>query len=1674
MNRFLIFCCLLLCLPCTPCCAGNGGRRGIPQHQEGRITLDHPAGPGRNNAQLLKSAQALRHPLLAGKLERQLLNAWKKASSENAKAAIQLLRAKHVVLAKNGRDVVVILSLAENAKLQLLETQLRNFGATILRAGPDTIKAAAPPASLAEIALLPDVLTVRAIKPPRMKNTSTTEGLTKTLANAWHTAGFTGQNVKLAIVDSSFANLASLKAQDEIPSTAIEVNYTGTPMADGDDSHGCACAEIVYDMAPDVQMFLIKVDDPTDLLAVKDYCIANGIKIVSCSLGWDALNFHDGIAYANWFTTVANHPVTAVNLAQAGGILWVTSAGNEQEQHTLIDWRDGGTPDNCLDWNSSHENLNRLILNGSYTIPAGTLIDIYLTWNKWPVSNQDFDLELYCNTGSGWEYMTGSTDTQDGSITSYPYEEIYGYETPVSGQYAVCVFKYNASTSPKFILRYYGVYPDYFGYDNYTTPAPGSIAIPADAASAFTVGALDQATYPAGPIEYFSSLGPNNRAFTGGSAVVKPDICGPDRTTSAAYGGAFTGTSASAPHIAGLAALVRGAYPGFTPAQTRSFIETNGLDLGSAGKDNTYGSGAARLPSPPLVKLTVTSPWGGADPAGTNFYYLNREVSVMVTNSPSLSGTTQAVCKGWTGTGSAPRTGSTTNTGSFIITNDSSVAWLWSTNFWLDTATNGNGSVNVADSWWPKGSNAQITAFPAEYSYFAGWTGQTNGCTISGNVIKAPMTQPRTITAKFMPQCTFVIATQYGQSVPPIGTNWYTPGVSVSARLTNSPVLDGTTTQYVCRGWSGSGSVSASGTSTNTGTFTITTNSTLTWVWRTNFWLDVNVTGAGSLSAGDGWLANGTNFLITATPSNHWHFFQWTGQTNGCLMASNKITVAMDGPRLITAGFLIDSHKLTVSTPHGLANPPAGTNWFNYGSSNTAAITNNPITDGGMQFVCRGWTGTGSIPVTGTTTQTAPFSLTNDSSITWKWGTNFLLHTTINGSGSVTGGDNWYAAGSNAVITAVPAPAGRFIGWSGDTNGCTIASNRLTALMDRVRTNITANFVNMYCVVVSSPFDQSSPGTGTNWFDSGASCMVAITNPTVISGGSNQYTCAGWLGSGSAPPEGSSMNTGSFTVTNDSRVVWQWATNFWLNVKTNGFGTVSVNNQWCPAGTNIIIRADSTDYGRFIDWSGQLSGSVITSNELALVMDGARSVTADFSSPPLKMRIRFTGYSKTSALTNFPLLVAFDPAKLTNGFSYRTFTSTNGSDLRFQDEAGTTDLNFEIENWNTNGISSVWVQVPVLTKTGSIWASWGDAGMASAMAPCTTNGSTWEAGFKGVWHLAENEGHAMDSTRLGATALVGSNVVRTAGRIAGGAGFTGSNNSDFAASTCFDLTNRTVTLETWAYVDSSKHGAFLKIGNNSTGYALGLGGTAFENAGQKFLLLFEGVRWIQPATTVGTGWHHFAMVIATNGTPEGFLDGASVGSFSGTLAKAPTGAITRIGGYATDTAQRHFNGLLDEVRISAVPRSADWLWACRMTVASNSVFSQYDAPTPAGRDLYGIPDTWKLQYFNGVSMPNGHALDDWDHDGLLNLEEYLAGTIPTNWFSKLEFIPPQAGPSGTNFVMRWSSVTGKFYAVDAGTNIMEGFPFNLSNAIPATPDVNSLTIRVDRARQEFFRVRLQP
>ena len=146
-------------------------------------------------------------------------------------------------------------------------------------------------------------------------------------------------------------------------------------------------------------------------------------------------------------------------------------------------------------------------------------------------------------------------------------------------------------------------------------------------------------------VSSFSALGPELDMVAPGENIRSTTVFG-----TASYG-SFTGTSESAPIVAGVAGLIRTKRPNFTALQTRQMLETTTVDLGTTGKDNTFGLGllkagaalvkAANITGDRLVDVFAYRLKVGADPTKPESYDANdpksRQVSVFIPNGSQFS-----------------------------------------------------------------------------------------------------------------------------------------------------------------------------------------------------------------------------------------------------------------------------------------------------------------------------------------------------------------------------------------------------------------------------------------------------------------------------------------------------------------------------------------------------------------------------------------------------------------------------------------------------------------------------------------------------------------------------------------------------------------------------------------------------------------------------------------------------------------------------------------------------------------------------------------------------------------------------------------------------------------------------------------------------------------------------
>jgi subtilisin family serine protease len=420
---------------------------------------------------------------------------------------------------------------------------------------------------------------------------ATTEGLSPMNAPAWHSAGYQGAGVKVAIIDGGFLGYTSLLGSD-LPGSVTVANFVDADPdpVDGTTEHGTANAEIVYDIVPQASLYLAKIATNIDLQEAVAWAKSNSVDVISTSVGWYNLTPGDGTGeFAN-----------IVQDARNNGILWATAAGNNREAHWggVFNDPDG---DDYHQFNGTQEINYFGPGNGdAYLINPGFDFSIFLRWDDWTSVNQDYNLILVRWDGSSWVMVASSANPQNGGAGQTPTEDAAYTTSGDPAPYGFVIARSNSSRN----VNLEAFAPNFAPLDERVNAR--SLSNLADVPDVVTVAALDvNSPYPQ---ESYSSEGPTNGpGGTEAGGSIKPDLSGYANVSTMSYGaGAFSGTSPATPHVAGAAALVQNAYPAYTPTQIESFLTSRAVDMGAVGLDNAFGYGRLYLGAPPAANTAPT------------------------------------------------------------------------------------------------------------------------------------------------------------------------------------------------------------------------------------------------------------------------------------------------------------------------------------------------------------------------------------------------------------------------------------------------------------------------------------------------------------------------------------------------------------------------------------------------------------------------------------------------------------------------------------------------------------------------------------------------------------------------------------------------------------------------------------------------------------------------------------------------------------------------------------------------------------------------------------------------------------------------------------------------------------------------------------------------------------
>lgn len=308
-----------------------------------------------------------------------------------------------------------------------------------------------------------------------------------------------------------------------------------------------------------------------------------------------------------------------------------------------------------------------------------------------------------------------------------------------------------------------------------------------------------------------------------------------------------------------------------------------------------------------------------------------------------------------------------------------------------------------------------------------------------------------------------------------------------------------------------------------------------------------------------------------------------------------------------------------------------------------------------------------------------------------------------------------------------------------------------------------------------------------------------------------------------------------------------------------------------------------------------------------------------------KRKITFQNATGTENLVNFPVLVELNPSRINYGVML--FGSKG---LRFLDSDGAL-LDHDVESWNPDGTSIVWVRIPQIdlgSDSDFFWMVYGNP----YQVDLANHTGVWQASYVGTYHLGTDL-----TSSTGTNDGTDSGTSSVSGRFGQARSFDGTSSS--MTVTTSGLSHTTGTVEAWAYSNNvaapsagSARYVFSYVVNNNPGTNTRIYLQLRNGTDPNDYQIGIGNRFVAPSgdtlenLTLGQ-WHYIALTW-NSGTARAYLNGSVVSA--GSLAYATAGftgnavfspaAIGRFAG-----GGELWNGSIDETRVSSTARSDEWI-----------------------------------------------------------------------------------------------------------------------------------------------------
>ncbi|HEY9202588.1 MAG TPA: S8 family serine peptidase [Gammaproteobacteria bacterium] len=406
---------------------------------------------------------------------------------------------------------------------------------------------------------LPDSVTMRLPYPHQAVALS--QGVELSGAADMHALQQGGAGVKIGVIDLGFTNYQNAQTSGDLPANLTVVDYSGNGI--GGTNHGTSVAEIVHDMAPEAELYLAKVSTSVQLEVAMNEMLATGVDIINHSVAWFGAAFYDGTG--GICATTDN--------AYSSGMLWVNAMGNSRNAHYLQTFSD-------TDGDLRHDFSSASVQNyNTISLTANSSVSLILNWDAYPTTRDvDYNLYLYDHLPNSNSVPVAKSENPQRRPYNIAPLEIINYSPTTTATHYIVVTKDKSST-PDIPLTLFTNGPS-LSVRTITSSMPQ----PADCHSVLSVGAVNLTD----SAEYFSSEGPTTDGRN------KPEISAPNRVQTSQTT-SFAGTSASSPHVAGAAALLRAQNTSLSAVQLKDALIATAQDVAATGYDLRTGFGRISL-----------------------------------------------------------------------------------------------------------------------------------------------------------------------------------------------------------------------------------------------------------------------------------------------------------------------------------------------------------------------------------------------------------------------------------------------------------------------------------------------------------------------------------------------------------------------------------------------------------------------------------------------------------------------------------------------------------------------------------------------------------------------------------------------------------------------------------------------------------------------------------------------------------------------------------------------------------------------------------------------------------------------------------------------------------------------------------------------------------------------